>query len=1484
MIEARDNDFGIFGIGKTAMILISVLVVGLECLFSLAVETQLCYFLPTKNFLSAKNNQLQMTTFLQKFIIQMFMLVWKSDSRLLPWVVSVFSLSIDLVRYFLLYSKLPLYSIKALLWQGSLQSIATCLSLGCFVNVCLKTGDYRGASVNMVIVTWFLLALLLIKINHAACQTIILRLLVSPKDNERVAPEILLHKIMATKQLKKSEEYPAEENTNYNFNYLVSMNQNLKIQEIFQLNQNNSEVTSLKTMKRIFLLYLEELSKRFPKNYLIRLHTAYKSFKYQSESYSKTIKIATSIAKNRWSARYLSASLLLHEIEISLLKAHQEDNSSESLDFLTYLKSKVQFEDIKKKMMDQTNLCIKVCENILDNNSNIESIHDSAQKISKLKRRILKAINNTSLPEHYISPYLCYAEYSLVVNHSLTDYEKYSQRYSNKHYRAGKPFKEPQLSQDNLYQEPNAFLLISGQNADCGKIRFANKSLADLCGGTSSQGYLNSHVSMLFPYSLRAYYDHLFRQSLEGEDNSLLNKAHRAYVYHKNKYLIEVDFCMKYHPYLVQGLCLDLIIRPVPNHTDYLLIKEDGDIEGASKKIAKVLRLNEAVHGNIKNSVSLRLFSEELYNANLAFSIVQKNGFLISETGSKTPPMIKQTKMSRFQKEKDRAYGPLSHASSPVLNMPYDRAVEIYKSFNKQDQEIELNPFGKGAKEFEALTFYARIQMISYGDINMRAVTLRASGRNKNLRLPTLPCKTRGEEEDDDGISENFKHLDEKDDEFPQVTTYNKQTTIGGFNDRPSLVTMSPKQTLQDTPLLSATARSQKRFFFADPISTQRLDSPSTLTDRNPLVIPAQVEKTPTLSDPNLAENNELIYSYGRDEVKKNINSNSGQQENNSQALKLAINSKSYPRSFRVFCLIFYGVVCIAFVGQIIMKVVSDNTMTGLEFRKNLLKYSEERSYKAALLHINAVGLGLQILGALSAGGDILGLQEAVDNMQIRLRDMKEANDNMLKDTYSLEEEIQKELFLADVKMIGTYLDSTDTTEKKVNTFQATQEVTNAVKALYALPDAKTTAGYHIFNYLTNNLMDDFQYKSVQITDTFTSSVEQQKESYQTTSNFFLSLNPCLLAGIGVFLCVIIWNQYRIEKENMKAFIKIRSGGVRIIANRLLQFRKSIQNEETFENSQAIRDFENLHEGEQKSDYSKRESNQNINYKGFLRRYYKYTARVIFCILILLGISIWDFVTTKQAIKVIYNRQEQLQYANYISNRVSVGYAAYCVLFAKNNTLKVEHKTALEALYDSYDEVRQIQSEIATKFVEVDGTYNPDVKNILFEDNPECTGFTSDTILYCTTLLGLGQPVNMLIAIASYQTILENKYRDYSDADKTSLTTILTAAYLNVQSFLSNFCVLAHEAQLISEIMDKSMMEKITQNRHRRMLIMSVFSVSLVIVSVFFWVKVLKVIREVENDFKKVLQIFPANLVLSSYLIKRFLMNASNTSGSLFFF
>jgi len=391
--------------------------------------------------------------------------------------------------------------------------------------------------------------------------------------------------------------------------------------------------------------------------------------------------------------------------------------------------------------------------------------------------------------------------------------------------------------------------------------------------------------------------------------------------------------------------------------------------------------------------------------------------------------------------------------------------------------------------------------------------------------------------------------------------------------------------------------------------------------------------------------------------------------------------------------------------------------------------------------------------------------------------------------------------------------------------------------------------------------------------------VENQKESYQAIINACLFLTPFLLGGIGILLVVIIWNQYRIEKRNMKAFIKISPTGVKDISDQLVKFRKSLINDESFESrwlSNMSEDFEALQELEYNSTYSTKHNSQLIKYEDFRKRYFKYIFRVTCYTLILIGITIWDLVSTQKAIRVIYNRQGQLQFANYLSNRATTGYSAFLASFITNNTLMVERETAKGAMYDAIWELKKIQGEIPSRFLEIDGNYNPDVKSIIFDNNPTCKGFTSDVIRHCNYLLSQGQPVNMMVASSAFQNMLKERYQAYINNNVTTLPELWKIALTKVDIFLSTLMTIAYEAQMIVNIMDKTLTEKISENRHARNLIMVIFSISLVIFSILIWIDILRVIRDVYNDFKKVLQVVPPNLVLSSYLLKKFLHETSN--------
>ena len=200
---------------------------------------------------------------------------------------------------------------------------------------------------------------------------------------------------------------------------------------------------------------------------------------------------------------------------------------------------------------------------------------------------------------------LC-AEYYRAVDFNLKTYQYYRSIYTKKLFRYDKYFEDSVLCEQNLYQN-TALLLLSPQRNNIGQIVFCSKSIEDICGGTRAS-YNNTDISAIFTPGLQSFYKDLIRATLENENESLKSKVFRAYLLHRDKYIIEADIYLQIHPYINQNLYLDMIIRPVPSGQEYILLQENGDIEGATQAIYNTLGL---YYTSKKTSTSIRVLAIE---------------------------------------------------------------------------------------------------------------------------------------------------------------------------------------------------------------------------------------------------------------------------------------------------------------------------------------------------------------------------------------------------------------------------------------------------------------------------------------------------------------------------------------------------------------------------------------------------------------------------------------------------------------------------------------------------------------------------------------------------------------------------------------------------------------------------------------------------------------------------------------------------------
>ena len=179
--------------------------------------------------------------------------------------------------------------------------------------------------------------------------------------------------------------------------------------------------------------------------------------------------------------------------------------------------------------------------------------------------------------------------------------------------------------------------------------------------------------------------------------------------------MVEANLCVKVHPYVNQGLYLSVVLRPVPSTREYLIVKENGDIEGATKYLRRKL----AISYLSTESVNLKLLSPELAKINHTFNLIT------SQPGT--------NKDHKTDKKID-----LAEASSE-----YIKALKLHKAYTTEGKRITLPCYTyetTNNEEEEILHLHCRIEPVTFGSITMRLFLLTPT-KAKHNEIARLPKK-----------------------------------------------------------------------------------------------------------------------------------------------------------------------------------------------------------------------------------------------------------------------------------------------------------------------------------------------------------------------------------------------------------------------------------------------------------------------------------------------------------------------------------------------------------------------------------------------------------------------------------------------------------------------------------------------------------------------------------------------------------------------
>ena len=243
----------------------------------------------------------------------------------------------------------------------------------------------------------------------------------------------------------------------------------------------------------------------------------------------------------------------------------------------------------------------------------------------------------------------------------------------------------------------------------------------------------------------------------------------------------------------------------------------------------------------------------------------------------------------------------------------------------------------------------------------------------------------------------------------------------------------------------------------------------------------------------------------------------------------------------------------------------------------------------------------------------------------------------------------------------------------------------------------------------------------------------------------------------------------------------------------------------------------------------------------------------------------------------LYSQLEQMNYSKWMMAKIDVTFTTLIELIVNTDIAQIGNQPASAMFQSNFESLVQIQKTITSGFFEQqqDGEYDPFIQSLLF--GQACHYLTGFALSNCLKVQNDGQNLNYATLLSNLQYYMMIVHDKYLASDKTESTR----QSLRLEAFglpFSNLMAVNDLNQLISAQIIKNFENSVTTANRDSQVLLIVLTVILLVVIFLLWKSVFIKIREVDNQFKNVLRVFPPELILSNFLIKQYLKKTSKDS------
>jgi len=1059
------------------------------------------------------------------------------------WVFTAVNVALDFLKNAYFFKKLPLFSFKALHYQSTLLMLVTSLNHSLLVTCIVHSINNSLLCLPIFAFLSVVLFLFTLWISRTYLQRRFISLIFNPNTT---TAHLLIHKLVAIKELRRQVKYSSEHNAanSHAFLLIKTLNHHLKatLQVDLEFTFTNSplDINPKKGANLMFRDYLEKLIKTFPNDKYIKLYTA-RFYIKKFHLYGDAIKISRALLTNTPSLIKLTAELLLLEIQNAMklrFSRPPEDiiDKQKHIDLRQYVLEQALLARAKQMIMQQADLQTQFCAEIKKENPSIGLILSKSQTLeshrNKTLAQISKLLSHTSL--YHLEPLALCAQYHLTLNHSIPEYIHFCKEYSLKSQRFKQVFDEDALLQQNLFHDTCGFYLISGNDNDVGSILYASKSVLKILD-RDYRAVVGNNIVVFTPPCLHGFYSTFYTTLAEKNYGDSFGVLARAFHFHPQGYLIEVDYYIHVHPFLTQGFCFAAFIKPIISSRDFMYVFENGQIDCSTKNIGEVLGLLPSKRTSLTH---LKEISPELAVANEAFNIIAFPDRTESSTQDSQAITTNRTKPKRKS------------------TLTTERAQEIYNLYTTTGKDVILYP--KDSSSSVGYSYHCKIAALSYGSIQVKLFAF-IKNRNQSqqqLENPNdqddklsfkIPTITRQSPQPEQTLhEENINALEIA--EYPRAVDASYLDYFGekasGWADIHVLKSKELSQSFTNrtsTRLLTGTERDRR--------TTRHLNSliyqPQNIKDNSKIISIPKFSQSTGAKNVKLHEKetpDQIQFGGAQSSLKSSNWSKFSYKKRISTLYKVSLSLHYAPRFFKILSYLFYLFFAVFVIGEIALKISLNDDIKGLQLKKDLLRNVELRNYQLITVQATVRGFWEIQQGDIdgSSFGALAFLMPYYSYLvNLKIDSLTKANQNLLANASLLQSDIRAMIFARDVKVYDTYFDQTPQVYETLNSFQALDRIIEAGLKLADLSQANTSEFTSIINFLSRNSLNDLIIKNDFISEQIIVSLGLQHDTINLKLDLHLILTITLVGSFVVIFALILWRQYHKEIANLNALCRL---------------------------------------------------------------------------------------------------------------------------------------------------------------------------------------------------------------------------------------------------------------------------------------------------------------------------------------------------------